>query len=120
MENFKNFKDNIKICKILLKLNLLSFNILLNLALILGLNIENRNKDNLINDMITYLKNQNETDINNFQNILEENIPNNLNNQNNTNINEDIKDSESNDSSITTKINNINLDKSKFIKKYIY
>jgi len=45
-----------KICKILLKLNLLSFNIILNLSLILGINTQNKDKVKLITDMISYLK----------------------------------------------------------------
>ena len=56
MNNQTKLKDNMKLFKILLKLNLLSFNIILNLALILGLNIENKNKDLIITEMMNYLK----------------------------------------------------------------
>ena len=49
MEKENSFQTNMKICKIykiLLKLNLLSFYIILNLALILGINTQNIDKIN--------------------------------------------------------------------------
>ena len=77
MNNQTKLKDNMKLFKILLKLNLLSFNIILNLALILGLNIENKNKDLIITEMMNYLKDQNDNDLDNFNNLLEDNVPSN-------------------------------------------
>ena len=117
MENSSSFQINMKICKILLKLNLLSFNIILNLALILGINTQNKDKDKLITDMISYLKNQDIININNFQTILEENVPDNKNEQQVFTNKNEINDSESIDSSITSKINNINFNNNKYKKK---
>ena len=117
MENTNTFQANMKICKILLKLNLLSLNIILNLSLILGINTQNKDKDKLITDMISYLKNQDIVNINNFQTILEENMPDNKNEQQIITNKNEINDSESIDSSITSKINNINLNNNIYKKK---
>jgi len=105
-----NLNDNMKLYKILLKLNLLSLNILINLALILGIQIKNKiknnNKDLIITEMIKYLKSQNEKDIDNFQNILETNIPiNNIDKGYNNKIKN--LDIDNNTESITSNINKI-------------
>ena len=117
MENSSSFQINMKICKILLKLNLLSFNIILNLALILGINTQNKDKVKLITDMISYLKKQDIINMNNFQTILQENVPDNKNEQQVFTNKNEINDSESIDSSITSKINNINFNNNKYKKK---
>ena len=56
--NSQEPKYNMKLFSIIMKLNILSFNILLNFAMGLGLNKEYNNKNLLVTDIIKYLKNQ--------------------------------------------------------------
>ena len=71
--NTNKLNINIKIFSIVLKLNLLSLNILLNFAMLLGIKNQSKNKDNLVTDIITYLNNQDNEFIDNFSKMFEEN-----------------------------------------------
>jgi len=109
-----NIKKNFKICSILFKLNKLPINLIKNIIDILNIKIENKNnKEELINNIITYIKNLNIQNIKEFEEMLENNISENkiekeqkANNQTN-NIEEN--DTKSIDSSINKKFNNLNL-----------
>ena len=70
--------------------------------------------------MISYLKKQDIINMNNFQTILQENVPDNKNEQQIFINKNKINDSESIVSSITTKINNINLNNNKYKNKWAY
>ena len=56
--NSNKQNKNMKIFNIVIKLNFLSFNILLNFALLLGFKNEYKNKDILVTDIIKYLNNR--------------------------------------------------------------
>ena len=64
--NTNKLSLNIKIFSIVIKLNILSLNILLNFAMLLGIKNQSKNKDNLVTDIITYLNNQDNELIDNF------------------------------------------------------
>ena len=65
---------NLKLCSILLKLQILSINILLNLAFILGIKNNTNDKNIIITDIIKNLNNKEEKELEEFQKILKENI----------------------------------------------
>ena len=65
---------NLKLCSILLKLRILSINILLNLVFILGIKNNTNDKNIIIIDIIKNLNNKEEKELEEFQKILKENI----------------------------------------------
>ena len=64
--NSNKQNKNMKIFNIVIKLNFLSFNILLNFALLLGFKNGYKNKDIFMTDVIKYLNDQDNKYLDNF------------------------------------------------------
>ena len=118
--NNKKFKLN----ELLLKLQLLFFNQLLNIALILDLRKDYHNKDIIISDIMKYLEEQDDDTIDSFKELLDRNYLQNMIRESNQEI-KDINIDNPNknsynkliDSSIIYKFNSISFNEKKVKKR---
>ena len=111
MEQKTNFKQQLKIISLTILLHQLTLELLTYISTAIDLKIEDKPKDKIIIDIIEILKNKNEKELEEFENIIKSNIQLlNISKDNNKkeNIN-NINTHNNDEDSLTNKIKTINL-----------
>lgn len=111
MEQKTNFKQQLKIISLTILLHQLTLELLTYISTAIDLKIEDKPKDKIIIDIIEILKNKNEKELEEFENIIKSNIQQlNISKDNNKkeNIN-NINTHNNDEDSLTNKIKTINL-----------
>ena len=111
MEQKTNFKQQLKIISLTILLHQLTLELLTYISTAIDLKIEEKPKDKIIIDIIEILKNKNEKELEEFENIIKSNIQQlNISKDNNKkgNIN-NINTHNNDEDSLTNKIKTINL-----------
>ena len=112
MEQKTNFKQQLKIISLTILLHQLTLELLTYISTAIDLKIEDKPKDKIIIDIIEILKNKNEKELEEFENIIKSNIQQlNISKDNNKkeNINNINTHNNDEDSLLTNKIKTINL-----------